>query len=342
MQKVGRGSLRLFSGLDGGGVNPALGLQYVAKSNTVTQRLKNFEGQVMGILEQIQQDLADAKDIGPILLKLRLLTAKLGSKPLEEWVRHETEGYPASYPLPEYRVLAMSFIGHFSGPFGAHIKNAPIPPYLVRVHCGEKWEHYRVISSAASIDSLLKGSNGVHLDLSNLALLLEGKIYPNYACNQVVGYVSHSAILEVSQAIRSRLLELTIQIENEIPSAKDIQLSQVQKNSDVATQIFHQTIYGSMNNSNNGNIVSTNTTQVMQGSVDALIKALTTAGLSQKNAQEISEVIASEAPEVDGFSPRMRKWVAERLTKGIDVGVSGGVPALIALLAKAAKDYWGG
>lgn len=49
----------------------------------------------MGLLHEIQSSVVqEGSDIGPILLKLRLLAARLRSDELEEWVKHESEGYP--------------------------------------------------------------------------------------------------------------------------------------------------------------------------------------------------------------------------------------------------------
>ena len=83
----------------------------------------------MALLDDIQAAvLEEGTDLGPILLKVRLLAARLGSQPLADWVKHESEGYPPDSPLPDYRIIPVSYTGTFSGPFGSGIKNAPIPP----------------------------------------------------------------------------------------------------------------------------------------------------------------------------------------------------------------------
>ncbi|MGB1836786.1 hypothetical protein, partial [Marinobacter adhaerens] len=86
----------------------------------------------MSLLHQIQESVVqEGSDLGSVLLKLRLLASRLGSEVLEEWVKHESEGYPKDAELPEYRVVGVSYRGTFSGPFGAGIQNAQIPPYLI-------------------------------------------------------------------------------------------------------------------------------------------------------------------------------------------------------------------
>ncbi len=63
----------------------------------------------MSLLHDIQAAvLRENSDLGPILLQVRLLAARLGSEPLAEWVRHESDGYPKAADLPEYPVIPVS------------------------------------------------------------------------------------------------------------------------------------------------------------------------------------------------------------------------------------------
>ena len=43
----------------------------------------------MSLLREIQQSLLNGDDIELILVKLMYLASHLGSRPLEEWVKHE-------------------------------------------------------------------------------------------------------------------------------------------------------------------------------------------------------------------------------------------------------------
>ena len=52
--------------------------------------------------------------LGQVLLRLRLLAARIGSQPLAEWVRHESEGYPHDAELPDYRFIPVSYTANFS------------------------------------------------------------------------------------------------------------------------------------------------------------------------------------------------------------------------------------
>ncbi len=84
----------------------------------------------MSLLHQIQEAvLQDGSNLGSVLLKLRLLAARLGSNDLEEWVRHESEGYPHDAVLPEYRVVGVIYKGTFLAPLALELKTPPSHQY---------------------------------------------------------------------------------------------------------------------------------------------------------------------------------------------------------------------
>ncbi|WP_431993863.1 hypothetical protein [Sphingomicrobium aquimarinum] len=154
----------------------------------------------MSLLQQIQSDLLDTeKELAPILLKFKFLASRLNSSPLEKWIMYELEGYPEGTDLPPYRIFEVVYRATFSGPFGAGIQNAPIPPYLISQHAGESWTNYEMRQSIAAVDELARsGSSGsLHINASNLILLLQGKVYEGYACNDVTGTVSISQLTEL-------------------------------------------------------------------------------------------------------------------------------------------------
>jgi hypothetical protein len=119
----------------------------------------------LGILSEIQSQLVDGNTpIGPILMKARLLAAKLGSDDLEEWVKHEAEGYPQGIDVPDYRNLGMSISGSFDFGFGKRLNNAPIPSIIVQQVAGEEWSQLKLRDSAASIDAIVSSGVGMQLD----------------------------------------------------------------------------------------------------------------------------------------------------------------------------------
>ncbi len=306
-------------------------------------------GEEMGLLSDIQKSLMDGADIGPILLKLRFLASRLGSDILEEWVRHEAEGYPGSAELPSYRKIAISYIGDFSGPFGSGIRNAPIPPYLIGKFAGKNWTSYHMRQSISGIEALVSGDHDGHLAINaaDLIIILQGKVYEDYACNSVRGNISTASLVEIQSAVRNRVLELTIAIERSVPGASEIDPGSGSKSSqsdaDKVTNITNQVIHGNYTAISNSGSGSTFSLNISQGSVAELEKALADGGISPSDAADIAKIVAEEKPDIDGqpFGKKAREWLSGNVGKALNGTWKVGMDVATQVLTNAAKKYYG-
>ncbi|SUI69419.1 AbiTii domain-containing protein [Shewanella morhuae] len=304
----------------------------------------------MSLLREIQASLiSDQPNLGGILLKLRLLAARLGSDILGDWVKHEMSGYPAEVELPEYRVVGVSFKGTFSGPFNSGIKNAPIPSALVSKHAGEHWTNHRVREGIAAIDDLVKGaqeSGSLGLDCSNLILLLQGKIYEDYACNDITGTISRSSLVQIQNEVKSRALELTIELEKSIPAAAEIILEPEKGGSidgQEVSKIINQTIYGNYTEISNSGDGAQIGVQAIQGNSDALEKMLEKAGISGESARELTEIVQSEEPTSpkEPLGAKAKQWLLNNLKKAEDGTWKVGISVATDVIKKAVMGYYG-
>ena len=60
----------------------------------------------MSLLREVQNDLASAGvDVTTVLLKCKILAARLGSEEFSSWVNWEPNGHPESQTTPNYRRL---------------------------------------------------------------------------------------------------------------------------------------------------------------------------------------------------------------------------------------------
>jgi hypothetical protein len=305
----------------------------------------------MSLLLEIQAALIDGQPIGPILLKLRLLASRLGSGVLEEWVKHESEGYPADATLPNYRRATVSYVATFSGPFGSGIKNAPIPPYLIEKYAGKDWTSYKVRQGVSSIDDLVssaKNSGILQIDAANLILLLQGNIYEDYACNSVTGQISKAALVEIQNAVRARVLELTIQIERTVPAAGEIALGPVkstpgQKDTEAVTQITNQVIHGNYTAISNTGQGAQFNLSITSNDAASVVRALEGAGITADDAQTISKIFASEGPESreEPFGKNAKAWIAENIGKAANGTWKVGLSIATQVLTEAALKYYG-
>lgn len=305
----------------------------------------------MSLLHEIQAAvLQEGSDLGPILLKLRLLAARIGSQPLAEWVRHESEGYPRDAELPDYRFIPVSYTANFSGPFGSGIQNAPISPYLVKKFAGEHWVRYGMRESIAAVDDLLANAeDGGHLgiDAADLILMLQGKVYADYACNSVTGRIARSSLASIRHAVRSRVLELTIELEKSVPDAAAVAIGPAAlpsvPSAAAATQIAQQIIYGNFTS-----IAATGdeaTIQVAVAPHDArsLAQFLTGSGMAEDDAQELARLAASEEPESneEPMGPQVRDWLVENLKKAAAGTWKMGVAVTTDVVKEALLKYYG-
>lgn len=300
----------------------------------------------MSILRDIQAAILENNpDLGTILLKLRFLASRLGSEPLEDWVKYETEGYPQDCEIPAYRVVAVTYKGTWSGPFGSGIRNAPIPSYLIEKHAGENWIEHKVRESIAGVQELGK-NEGLEVNASNLILLLQGKVYEDWACNSITGKISVVAVREITQAVRARVLELTLELEKRLPEAAEVTLQNaIEKTSESAakvTQIFNQTVYGNVTH-----VTATDNAQVSlaitAGDNTSMIRELVKAGLPEQAAKEITEIVASEKP-ASANRPLGRKaldWIKANSPKAASGAWKVGSSVATSLLKEAALRYYG-
>lgn len=304
----------------------------------------------MSLLHQIQESVVqDGSNLGPILLKLRLLAARLGSNDLEEWVKHESEGYPPDAVLPDYRIVGVTYTGTFSGPFGSGIRNAPIPPILIKTFANDSWNNHCVRESIAAVGELVKVSvegGSLGINASNLILLLQGKIYEGYACNDISGVISVVSLSEISQAVRNRVLELTIELEKSIPAAVHITFgtqSMDKDNASKAQQITQQIIYGNVGNAISGGSESTITVNIQSHNKQSVVDYLKESGIPEEDASEFALIVESEKPSSpeEPFGDGARKWIASNIRKAVDGTWKVGMAVATKVLTEAALKYYG-
>ncbi len=304
----------------------------------------------MSLLRQIQESIVqEGADLGSVLLKLRLLASRLGSGILEEWVKHESEGYPKDAEVPPYRTVEVSYKGTFFGPFNAQIMNAPIPQYLIRKFGGKQWVSIGIRESIAAVDAMVKSTKDggdLGIDASNLILLLQGKIYKGYACNAIDASISPTSLVEIIQAVRGRVLELTLELEKKIPAAAHISFGEqvgAAENAEKVQQISQQIIYGNVTNAVSGSSHAVTSATVVQGDVNTVERFLQDAGIPQQDARAFATILSEEEPKSseEPLGKKAQAWIADNVKSAATGAWKAGVAAATTVLTKAALAYYG-
>lgn len=206
-------------------------------------------------------------------------------------------------------------------------------------------------ASVAAVDDLAeqnRSGGSLQIEASNLILLLQGKVYEDYACNSVSGTISRAALVEILNSVRARALELTIKLEKSIPSAAEITVSAPStppavKEVETVTQITQQIIHGNLTTISSSGEGAHFHINIAQGDVNAVAKALVEAGIAKPDASEFAGILASEKPESkqEPFGKKAKGWIAKNIGKAANGTWKVGMAVASNVLTEAALRYYG-
>lgn len=302
----------------------------------------------MNLLNEIQNNVVDSeKDLGTILRKCKLLSARLDNKSFQEWLIWESDGYPQNVSVPDYRVWTLTVKGHFSGWGGAGIQFAPIPLAVIPTKVRGFYQRYQCKQSAASIEATLKSSEKggtMHIDTGDLALMLGDKVYRGQNCIQAWAECSEGHLVEVLNSVRNRVLDFTLAIAKEAPGlGNEVQGSDSGIKNERVSQIFNTIVYGGAANLVGSAHQSNVHFQIGIKDFDSLQRLLEEKGVQPAELVELKSALESEDlknPEA-GFGPKVSAWIAKMMQKAADGSWKIGLGAGGNLLARAIAKYYG-
>ncbi len=210
----------------------------------------------MSLLRDIQNYTVSANMCTADLLRMcKILAARLMSKELNEWVDRELNGYRSDEKLPDYRVVTrLDAKGHFFGPFGASLSNAPIPTLSIPESLQIWVKDLPLKSGVVVYEDLL--SSGEAVPLQNpwppeLIRLIEhkgGPLYNGYYCVQAWSIVPRGALLHILDAVRNKILGFALDIERENPASGEVPAGTVPVPPTVVLNVFNQHFHGAVAN----------------------------------------------------------------------------------------------
>ena len=301
----------------------------------------------MTLLETIQQSAVDANaDLSTVLRQCRLLAARLDSRPLEEWVICESDGYPPTAEVPPYRVWPIEVRGNFSGYFQSMAKDYPIPPALLPADVRDDYAHWECRMSVAALEATLAETKGtVYVTTNDLALVLGTDVLDGYNCIAAWGAFSSLCLVEVLNAVRNRVLEFVLAVWKEDPDAGETEGPAASSlASERATQIFFNTVVRGGSVSLVGAVdASTVTFNVATGDWSSLERVLADHGLTEEDLTELQAAIEADPAPRDqhAFGPKVSAWIAAATGKAASGAWKIGLGAAGSLLAQTIARYYG-
>jgi hypothetical protein len=300
----------------------------------------------MTLIEQIQQDAVDSKsDLGGLLRKCKVLPARLGSRPLEDWLLWESDGYPEGVEVPSYRILPLQLKGNFAGRLGSGMRNAPVPLVCLPEKARKVLQNYKCRQSIARLEGALKRAdeNTLIVSTGDLAVALGRRVYAYQSCVQAWAEVSVVQILEILNAVRNRILDFALGVWKEAPTAGDEHDDTTHRiEPGRVTQIFNTTVYGGsanlVGNASNSPITFT----VSQNDLASLEGVLRNNGVQDKDVEQLRVAIQRDARprKGQGLGPRVSSWIGGMVKKAAEGSWAVGVQAASNLLVQAISKYY--
>ena len=301
----------------------------------------------MTLLEDIQNAAIDSQsDLGTLLRKCKLLAARLGSQPLEEFLLWESNGYPDDVEVPDYRIWSLEVKGHFAGPFQSGLRNAPVPLACIPEKERESYERYKCRYSIASIEVMLEKckTGNVQVSTGDLLLVLGTNVYEHQNCIQAWAEFGTSHLVELLNVVRNRILDFALALWKEAPMAGDAHDGDTKLvESKRVTQIFNTKIY-----SGSANILGTVDSSINEINVGINDLLSVERVLKEKGLEEQDLVELRTAVDIDGqlkvnngFGPKISSWIAKMMGKAADGSWNIGLGAAGNLLSQVIAKYYG-
>lgn len=293
----------------------------------------------MSLLTEIQKDAVEKNtDLATLLRKCKVLAARLGSVPLEDWVLLESNGYPDDVPVPTYRKWGTRIVAHFVDQWGRQTNGVTVPPHLIpessRQHFLE-FEYRRSIATAEY--ALAEDKHGMQrLSTGNLRSMLHGKVYEDFQCHEAYAEYSKQNLVSLLDAVRNRILDFALALGKISADAGEDQTQvEVQR----VTQVFNTTILGSVG------VVGTANNSVINVSTNdwaSLAQFLSSRGIAQDDIEELHDAVTAEPKaEAGKWGPRVSKWIGKMVGRAADGSWQVTLGAAGNLLAQALAAYYG-
>jgi hypothetical protein len=199
---------------------------------------------------QLLEEVADEKNnsLSSLLFKARLLASHLRSPKFQKWVNDELEGYPDIKSVPEYRVIKPIILGDFWGSFGAKTLNVQLSTIGWPKEYSDLVENFYFIDNIGQIEAMLDTSSETYnrrFDIWILELFRQhpGPRVSGESLQYVHGIFTKSEIRGVLHSIRSRLLNLLIELREKYPELEEQNAAVSKIPAEDVTQIVDKVIY---------------------------------------------------------------------------------------------------
>lgn len=292
--------------------------------------------------------------VDALLRQVKVLAARADSVVLDHWVEKELSGYQSGDELPAYRqAVEVEVLGHFSGPFGSGLQNAPIPkmdfPEFFRKN---GFFEISIVDPISAVEEFSKSKDALRApwpaDVVALAngLIQSGQLelYPRMGIQQAWRQISPTLFKAVLGSVKTRILDLALNLEKSSPMAGEVGNAGVGKDS-LARYVTN--IFGG---NNNVAVASSNFTQdfdlIPKGDEASLVGALADAGVDESDIRELEDCLRLDRADAGGQDPnqpgsRVQGWLGRMSLSAAGAGGKVATSAAGGVVAALIKSYFG-
>lgn len=299
----------------------------------------------MSLLAQIIDGAAGSEPVASLLRKLQVVASRTGGDPLAEWVGHELSGYGAGTALPGYRgPFNIPALGHFMGLAGSELTGVPIPASTMKEELRESplfqvsLPHPIAEIEAMSQDTLVFGWDADMVRYYNAGLqngTVAPVVQPTFMLAEVKLHVPGHVLVQLLDAVRTRVLELALALERVAPNAGQVDASAEDRSE--AAEVINNYFLAPSNVAIGSPGASQNLVLPGRGDTDGLLEYMTGIGLDAAELASLRKAIAADEDSGSASSgrwERVRAWFTGAIT---DVGTGTAAGAL----ASAATSFLG-
>lgn len=301
----------------------------------------------MQLIDEIIELLSSSKpSLDNALFKAQVLAHKLGEDELKQWVNSELKGYPDASNLPPYRILKVAVIGNYSNAAYRYTEQ-PLPIMKIDKRIRKMLEVTHLTQSIAVIEHWSKNE-------SDLSIVIAPEFYGElskglgggYSVDRAWGKHSVGAMLQVVVEVRSRLLDLALQLADRIPREPTVaEIKQVSKEMAVG-EIFKNAVFG-----NNATIVVGNgsiqgvTNTIVQNDFESLASVLRSHNVNDDDITCLRAAIEDDHGAAEhttqSLGPHVRQWIGGMVSKAGSAAWQIGIGAAGNILGSAIGAFYG-
>jgi hypothetical protein len=303
----------------------------------------------MTLLREIQADAVNpAVDVPTLLRKCKILATRLKHEAFKSWVDNELNGYQKKDELPAYRVLDVQSFGHFSGPFGSGLKNAPIPPSCLPKELRDLVTKAYVYEGVGALSTLVGNKRGGSLSSAwpaDAVARYGQDIYEDMNCIGAWRIIGHSQMAGILDTMRNRVLTFVLEIESTYPDAGEYDADPNAISADRVSQLYQTFILGNVGNVSSGGsgTIQSATVQVLQNDLTSLHRFLSQQGIADDDITDLDQALKSDPPAStpQTFGKKVSDWMGKMVAKAANGVWKVSTTVAADVLSKALLGYYG-